>query len=210
MGHIGQSGMGERLLGKGRAKAENFMRHLELLQGALEAYCRRSLYDTSDVRDVLQGAVANAYRDFHLYVEGTNFRAWIFRYVHLEMLNCNRKYARTRHEELPAELSVEDEWQLALDEPLLKILLDDPDPILEQCDAVLAQAVRELATVERGVLLLQAIGEFKYREIAEILQVPIGTVMSTLARSRLRLRQQLVQCGVEHGLLKPGDARGDL
>jgi RNA polymerase sigma-70 factor (ECF subfamily) len=161
------------------------------------------------VRDVLQSAVANAYRDFHLYVEGTNFRAWIFRYAHLEALNCNRKYARTRHEALPADLSVEDAWQLALDEPLLKALLDDPDPVLERCDADLAQAVRELAPLERAVFLLQAIGEFKYREIAEIVQVPIGTVMSTLARSRLRLRQRLVQYGEEHGLLKPGGTRGD-
>jgi len=52
-----------------------------------------------------------------------------------------------------------------------------------------AQAVRELAWLERVVLLLQAIGEFKYREISEIIQVPIGTVMSTLSRCRLRLRQ---------------------
>lgn len=185
------------------------MRHLEPLHGALEAYCRRSLHDTNDVRDVLQSAVANAYRDFHLYVEGTNFRAWIFRYTHLETLNCNRKHARTRHEELPTDLSVEDAWQLALDEPLHKALLDDPDPVLEQCDAVVAQAVRELAPLERAVLLLQAIGEFKYREIAEILQVPIGTVMSTLARSRVALRQRLVQFGEEHGLLKPQETRGD-
>jgi RNA polymerase sigma-70 factor (ECF subfamily) len=198
-----------RPLGKGRAKAKNFMRHLEPLQGALEAYCRRSLHDPNAVHDVLQSTVANAYRDFHLYVEGTNFRAWIFRYAHLETLNCNRKYARTRHEELPADLSVEDNWQLAPDEPLLKILLDDPDPLLERCDAVLAKAVQELAPLERAVLLLQAIGEFKYREIAEILQVPIGTVMSTLARSRLRLRQRLVEYGEEQGLLKPGEARGD-
>jgi len=196
-------------LGKGPAKAENFMRHLEPLQGALEAYCRRFLHDPNAVRDVLQNAVANAYRDFQLYVEGTNFRAWIFRYAHLEALNCNRKYARARHEELPADLSVEDAWQLALDEPLLKVLLDDPDAVLDQCDAVVAQAVRELAPLERAVLLLQAIGEFKYREIAEVLQVPIGTVMSTLARSRLRLRHRLVQYGEEHGLLKPGQMRGD-
>jgi len=196
-------------LGKGRAKAENFMRHLEPLQGALEAYCRRSLHDPNAVRDVLQSAVANAFRDFHLYVEGTNFRAWIFQYAHLETLNCNRKHARTRHEELPADLPVEDAWQMALDEPLLKVLLDDPDPVLDRCDAVVAQAVRELAPLERAVLLLQAIGEFKYREIAEILQVPIGTVMSTLARSRVGLRQRLVQYGEEHGLLKPGETRGN-
>jgi len=185
------------------------MRHLEPLQGALEAYCRRSLHDPNGVRDVLQSAVANAFRDFHMYVEGTNFRAWIFRYAHMETLNYNRKHARTRHEDLPADLSVEDAWQMALDEPLLKVLLDDPDPVLDQCDAVVAQAVRELADLERAVLLLQAIGEFKYREIAEILQVPIGTVMSTLARSRVGLRQRLVQYGEEHGLLKPGETRGE-
>lgn len=196
-------------MSKGRAKAENFMRHLEPLQGPLEAFCRRSLHDPNAVRDVLQSAVANAFGDFHLYVEGTNFRAWIFRYAYLQSLNDNRKHARTRHEKLPADLPVEDVWQLALDEPLLKVLLDDPDPVLDQCDAVLAQAVRELAPLERAVLLLQAIGEFKYREIAEILQVPIGTVMSTLARSRVRLRRRLVKYGEEHGLLKPGESRGD-
>ena len=196
-------------MNEGRSKAENFMRHLEPLQGALEAYCRRSLYDPNSVRDVLQSAVANAYRDFHRYVEGTNFRAWIFRYVHLETLNCNRKHSRARHAELPADLSIEDAWQLALDEPLFKLLLDDPDPVLEQCDAVVARAVRDLASLERAVLLLHAIGEFKYREIAEILEVPIGTVMSTLARTRLRIRQRLVKYGEERGLLKPSEARGE-
>ncbi len=171
------------------------MRHLEPIQGALESYCRRLLNDPNAVSDVLQSAIANAYRDFHLYAEGTDFRAWIFRYVHLQILNCNRKYSRTRHEELPANLSVEDTWQLALDEPLFKVLLDDPEPVLDQCEAMVAQAIHDLAPQERAVFLLQAIGDFKYREIAEILQVPIGTVMSSLARSRLRLRQRLVQYG---------------
>jgi RNA polymerase sigma-70 factor (ECF subfamily) len=201
--------LGEPLLSKGRCKAENFMRHLEPLQGALEAYCRRCLHDPNAVQDVLQSAVANGYRDFHLYVEGTNFRAWIFRYAHLEALNCNRKHARTRYEELPADPSVEDAWQLVLDEPLFKVLLDDPDAVLDQCDAELAKAVRELGSLERAVLLLQAIGEFKYREIADILEVPIGTVMSTLARCRVRLRHRLVQCAEEHGLLRPGETRGE-
>jgi RNA polymerase sigma-70 factor (ECF subfamily) len=73
----------------------------------------------------------------------------------------------------------------------------------------LAQAVRELAPLERAVFLLRAVGEFKYREITEIVQVPIGTVMSTLARCRLRLRQRLVKYGEEHGLLKPGESRGE-
>ena len=189
-------------MGGAPTKAARFLRHLEPLQGALETYCRRILHDAGTVADVLQSAVANAYRDFHLYAEGSNFRAWIFRYAHLEALNANRKHARTRHEELPADLSVEETFQLVLDEPLVKSLLDDPDLVLDQCDAALSQAVKALSSLECAILLLHAVGEFKYREIADILQVPIGTVMSGLARCRLRLRQRLVAFGEERGLLK--------
>ncbi len=178
------------------------MRHLVPLQGALEAYCRRSLFDPNAITDVLQAAVGNAFRDFHLYVEGSSFRALVFRYVHLEIQNCNRKHIRTRHEELPGELSVEDAWELALDEPLFKVLLDDPEAVLDQCDDALATAMRELSAAERSVLLLRAIGEFKYRELADILQVPIGTVMSSLSRARLRLGQRLARYGEERGLLR--------
>ena len=187
-----------------RGKADRFLRHLEPLQGALEAYCRRSLYDPNGVLDVLQSAVANTFRDFHLYVEGTNFRAWMFRYVHLEIQNANRKHHRDRHEELPADLpaSVEEAWNLALDEPLLQVLLDDAEVVLDECDAALSEAIRALAPLERSVFLLHAIGEFKYREIADIVQVPIGTVMSSLSRCRLRLRQRLVEYGEMRGPLR--------
>jgi RNA polymerase sigma-70 factor, ECF subfamily len=184
-----------------RAKSGSFLRHLQPLQGALEGYSRRALFDASVAADVLQSAIANAYRDFHLYAEGTNFRAWMFRYVHLEVRNWNRKRTGARHEQLPEDVSTEDTWQLAMDEPLPKVLLEDPEHLLDQCDAALAEAVRALTALERSVLLLRAIGEFKYREIAEILQIPIGTVMTSLARGRLRLRQRLAKFGEEHGLL---------
>ncbi len=189
-------------MAKEPARAETFLQHLAPLRGALEAYCRRSLYDRGEVADVLQSAVANAYRDFHLYAQGTNFRAWIFRYVHLEVLGANRRHGRDRHEELPASLAAEEAGAWPRDEPLLPALLDDPDPVLEQCDAVVAEAVRELGPIGRGALLLVAIGEFKYREIADILQVPIGTVMSSLSRSRARLRQRLVEYAEQQGLLR--------
>jgi RNA polymerase sigma-70 factor (ECF subfamily) len=189
-------------LGGGRTKAESFLRHLEPLQGALEAYCRRSLRDPGVAGDVLQAAVANAYRDFHLFAEGTNFRAWIFHYVNGEVFNRNRKTARERHRALTAELHVEETWPMALDEPLAQVLRDDPEAVLDQCDQALAEAVRDLAPLERAVVLLRAIGEFKYREMSEILGVPVGTVMSSLSRGRLRLRQRLVDYGRERGLLK--------
>lgn len=161
------------------------------------------------VSDVLQSTLASAFRDFHRYAEGTNFRAWIFRYLHLEILSRHRQDRRATQEELTADLAVEETWQLAVDEPLLQVLLDDPDPVLEACDDALAAAIQDLATLERPVFLLHAIGEFKYyREIAEILLIPIGTVMSTLARCRLRLRERLLGSGTDRGLLPRQMPRG--
>ncbi len=154
------------------------------------------------MEDALQSAIVNALRDFHLYAEGTNFRAWIFRYLYLEICNRNRKEGRQRREELPLDLAFEEFWQLVLDEPLYKVLLEDPEAVLDQCDARLRSAVQELPEEEQAVFLLRVIGEFKYREIADILEIPIGSVMGYLARSRLRLRQRLVQLGEELGVLK--------
>jgi RNA polymerase sigma-70 factor (ECF subfamily) len=193
---------GEEALTRDQAKADRFLKHLEPLQGALESYGRRLLLDQNAVADVLQSAVANAYRDFDLYAEGTNFRAWIFQYLHLEILNANRKQRREQHQDLPEDLPAEEVSPPAGDELVPLALLEDPEAVLDHCDDAVVRAVRGLREWERSVFLLQAIGEFTYREIADILQVPLGTVMSGLARARLRLRQQLAQYGEQHGLLK--------
>lgn len=180
------------------------MRHLGPLQGVLEAFVRRALRDPNAVADVLQSAIATAFREFQMYVEGTNFRAWIFRFVHLEVLSANRKLAQTRLAPLPEELPSDETWEAAVDESLIGDLLDDPDPILERCDEAISSALRQLPAAERDVLLLRAIGEFKYREIADVLQLPLGTVMSNLARSRTRLRRKLVEHANATGLFRRG------
>ncbi|TVS20636.1 MAG: hypothetical protein EA424_03005 [Planctomycetaceae bacterium] len=56
-------------MGRDADRTERFLHHLEPVQGALEAYCRRFLYDVNAVSDVLQNAVANTFRDFHLHVD---------------------------------------------------------------------------------------------------------------------------------------------
>ncbi len=192
-------------MGKDSAKAERYLQHLEPLQGALETYCRHSLQDPNLVEDVLQSVVANTFRDFHRYVEGTNFRAWIFRYLNLEIYARNRRYQRSRHQSLLEEPPIEETWELAVNEPLLEILLEAPDAVLDRCDQSLADAVNQLSSLERSVLLLRAVGDFKYREIAEVLDVPIGSVMSALSRGRQHLRLRLVEYGRDHGLLKQDD-----
>ena len=181
-----------------------FLQHLEPLKAALEAYCRRSVHDPNAVEDVLQEAVGKAYRDFHLYAEGTNFRAWIFRYLNLEIYAGNRAFRRERREALDEEPTIEEVWQHAIGEPFIERLLNEPERILSRCDDALAEAILELSPQERSVLLLRAIGQFKHREMADILDVPMGTIMSALSRARVRLRLRLAEYARERGLLGPG------
>jgi RNA polymerase sigma-70 factor (ECF subfamily) len=156
------------------------------------------VHDPNAVEDVLQESIGTAYRDFHLYAEGTNFRAWIFRYLNLTIHAGNRSYQRERRDALTAEPKIEDVWDRAIDEPLLELLLERPEHVLNQCDEALTSAIAELSPLERSVLLLRAIGEFKHREMSEILEVPMGTIMSALSRGRARLRLRLAEYGREH------------
>lgn len=183
------------------------MRHLEPLRAALQAFVRRSLRDPSGALDVLQTAIGSAFRDFDLYAEGTSFRAWMFRYVSHEVSNRNRIAARRRETGLAGNdeptISARNAEQDAV---LLDRLLDEPEAVLEHCEDVVAQAIGAMPDQERNVLLLRAVGEFKYREIADILDVPVGTVMGLLSRGRQRLRQRLVEYGREHRLLPPQES----
>lgn len=186
-----------------RTKAERFVAHLEPLQRQLCVYCSRALNRRDESEDVLQSAVANAFRDFDKYSEGTNFKAWMFRYVTLEILNRNRSVSRLA---VPSgSLEPVHEPALHIDSFRLETLLDAPEIVLDHCDDVVAICIRQLTELERRILLLGAVGDFKYREIAEILDIPIGTVMGLLSRARNQLRAGLLEYGRDNGLLSKGD-----
>jgi len=161
-------------LGTKADKTRRFLEHLEPLQGALEGFCRRWLHDQSHIEDVLQDTITVAFRDFHLFAEGTSFRAWIFRYVNLQVLGTNRKLQQQSTVPLDQEPLQEDHWRLEFDTDAFSTLLESPDQLLEHCDAPLAQSVRNLTPNERSVLLLKAIGGFKYREIPKSSAAPWG------------------------------------
>jgi len=192
----------ERRLRRRTNGSEQFIRHLKPLQGALEAYCRRQLRNASDVEDVLQGAITKAFEDFDLFAEGTNFRAWIFKYVNFGILETNRRSRTRGHASLQSDPAVEDDWQFDVDDSLLEVLLESPEVVLEQVEDSLNHAIRELRPMDRSVLLLTAIGGFKYREIAEIVSLPMGTVMSSLHRARQQVRHELITTGREQGCFR--------
>ena len=86
-------------------RAAAFVALLLPLQRQLEVYCRRILRDRSGVEDVLQAAVMAAFSRFDRYAEGTNFRAWIFRFVTNEAFNRNRRRDAAPWGEFPPEVA---------------------------------------------------------------------------------------------------------
>jgi RNA polymerase sigma-70 factor (ECF subfamily) len=188
-----------------RAKAERFVELLQPLQKPLEVYCRRLLRNRAPVEDTLQSAVAAAFAAFDRHAEGTNFRAWMFRFVTLEIFNRNRKHEPTPLGALPGEVPQEQPWDLVTGEATFEALFEDPDAVLEYLDEAVAQALRRLPAAERSVLLLRAVGEFSYKEIHDLLAIPLGSVIGYLSRARKQLRVALADYATRQGLL-PGKA----
>jgi RNA polymerase sigma-70 factor (ECF subfamily) len=189
-------------------KADRFLELLRPLQQPLEIYSRRMLRTPSLVEDVLQSAVARAFIQFDRYAEGTNFRAWIFRFVTLEIFNRNRKVEPVFFGEVPPNLAVEETGDLLAQEDTVAAILEDPDAALEHFDDVVVEALQRLAPLERAVLLLRSIGEFSYKEIHELLAIPLGSVMGYLSRARKQLRLSLADYAAQCGLFRPDTLPG--
>ncbi len=101
--------------------------------------------------------------------------------------------------------SLDDQADSLLDlyhEPGFADVLTNPDDFLNRCGDEVKVAFKKLSTAERSCLLLNAVEQFSYKEIAEILHVPVGTVMTHLARARVRLRKILLEYGQREGWLR--------
>ncbi len=170
------------------SSADRFLALLRPLEGALETYCRRLVWEPQDAPDVLQNAIMRAFAAFDRYREDASFRAWMFKILTHEAFAQNRKHARiARHE---FQLEPEELESLApegLGEGDRAECLS-PEALNEALDQTVAAGLRSLTDNERAVLLLRAIGEMRYREISESLGIPLGSVMGNLARGRQKMR----------------------
>ena len=138
----------------------------------------------ADAEDLVQETYAKAYASFHQFTEGTNLRAWLNRILKNTFINTYRKRMR---EPLLATGEIED-WQLERADRTRSA----EDLALERLpDARLTDAFRQLPSDFRIAVYLADIEGFAYREIADIMRCPVGTVMSRLHRGRGRLRELL-------------------
>jgi RNA polymerase sigma-70 factor (ECF subfamily) len=149
----------------------------------------RVLGERGRAEDVAQEVYLQAWKSFDRFEAGTNCRAWLFKILFHCVNHHRRKWFR-----FPLLKETEEflEANVTYTEPVPEQLTDEE--ILAALDRVPADF--------RSVVLLVDVEEFAYKEAAEILNVPIGTVMSRLSRGRKLLREQLADCARGYGLGK--------
>ena len=160
---------------------------------ALWRYAERMCWDRSAAEDSVQEAVLIAYRKFDVFTIGTSFRAWVFRILSNTILNANNSLKRRNRLSRPLAPEHMDLVAALEREQAYEHVLADPEIFLDQVSEELRSAVKGLPTSERMVFLLRAAEGFAYRDIAQALDIPMGTVMSHLFRARARLRESLAE-----------------
>ena len=152
----------------------------------------RVLGDRARAEDVAQEVYLQAWKSFHRFEPGTNCRAWLFKILFHCVNHHRRKSFR-----FPLLKEAEEflEANLACAEPISDHLTD----------ADILAALDRIPADFRAVILMIDVEEFAYKEAAEILEIPIGTVMSRLSRGRKLLREQLETVAQSYGILRTAE-----
>jgi RNA polymerase sigma-70 factor (ECF subfamily) len=174
-----------------------FMEHVEKHRHEFFRFVLRTLWNPGAAEDVFSAAVLAAYENRAKFRLGTNFRAWMYRILTNKCFVANRETSRAAE---PLDDHVD---FVALDQdPAYGDVLRDPGSFLERCGDEVHNAFVKLSAAQRACILLRDVERFSYQEIAEILEIPVGTVMTHLARGRAKLRQELVDYARSRGIVR--------
>jgi len=170
----------------------------------------RMTRNPADAEDLVQETLLRGFRSFESFTEGTNLRAWLFRILTNAYINRYRAKQRRPQETDLAE--VEDLYlyrrlgnldavfsNRSAEDQLLEMFTDDE----------VKQALEDLPENFRLPVLLADVEGFPYKEIAEILDIPIGTVMSRLHRGRKQMHLALYEYAMQRGILNDPEPAGD-
>jgi RNA polymerase sigma-70 factor, ECF subfamily len=179
---------------------ERFERDVLPLLPSLYGAALRMTRNPSEAEDLLQDTALRAYRGFATFQEGTNLKAWLYRILTNSFINTYRK--RQREPQTVDGPDDVDEWFLFDRLGGMSTERSAEEDVLERIpDADVKAALESIPENFRIAVLLADVEGFSYREIADIMDVPIGTVMSRLHRGRKALERALYAVAKERGLV---------
>ena len=189
---------------QGMADQATFAEQAMPFMGALYSAALRMTRNPADAEDLVQETYLRAYRGFPTFEDGTNLKAWLYRILTNTFINQYRA-ARRR----PTQVDIDDIEDLYLYRRLRGAAAEGSETpeslVLDRMpDAAVKEAVEALPEQFRMAVLLADVEGFSYKQIAEILDIPIGTVMSRLHRGRKQLQKRLWEFAGERGLLPDG------
>ncbi|MGD0219755.1 MAG: sigma-70 family RNA polymerase sigma factor [Acidimicrobiales bacterium] len=185
------------------ADQERFVDDAMEYMPSLYTAAMRMTRNSSDAEDLVQETYLKAYRAYGGFQEGTNLKAWLYRILTNTFINTYRAKRRR-----PEETDVEDVEDLYLYHRLVgqggpELGRSAEDEVLSRfTDEAVKAAIESLPESFRMTVLLADVEGFSYKEIAEIMEVPVGTVMSRLHRGRGALQKALHDFGLERGLVE--------
>jgi RNA polymerase sigma-70 factor (ECF subfamily) len=172
------------------------MQYLDQLYGA----AMRMTRNPTDAEDLVQETYLKAFAAFDSFTDGTNLKAWLFRILTNTYINIYRKKQRQPYQTGTDDLT---DWQIAEAESHTSrgLRSAEAEALDRLADADVVEALAAMPEDFRMAVYLADVEGFAYKEIAEIMETPVGTVMSRLHRGRKLLRELLEDYAIERGLI---------